>query len=114
MPAVTRPAGRRHPRRVLAAVSAVFTAAWAVLDSLSLPGAYWLAWLAAGFLVPELYGLVVNPGLTLSENVWHLEAVNAGHPFDMAAWRPLHWAVAVMVWGLAVWLSGHLPFEIWR
>ena len=103
-----------HPYRVLAAASAVFTALWTVLGALSDWGAYWVAWLLAGFLVPELYGLLVNPALTLSENTWALEHLDFGHPFDLAEWQPLHWLVALAVWGLAVWLSGHLPFGIWR
>ena len=103
-----------HPRRVFAITSAVATATWATLGSLSDWGAYWIAWLLAGFLVPELYGLLVNPAFTLSERTWAFEHIDHGHPFDFAEWTWLHWAVAIVVWGLAVWLSGHLPFRLWR
>lgn len=103
-----------RPARVLAVLTVAWTVLWAALGSLSDWGAYWACWLVAGFLVPELYGLAVNPAFTLSRNTWRLESVDAGHPFDFAAWTWPHWAVAVLVWGLAVWLSGHLPFEIWK
>jgi hypothetical protein len=115
MPAPTRaPRRSGHPRRVLAATGAAFTATWITFASLSDWGAYWIAWVAAGFLIPELYGLAINPGYTLSRNTWVLEHLDFGHPFDFAEWSPLHWGVAVVVWGLAVWLSGHLPFALWR
>lgn len=105
---------QRRPFRVLAIASATYSVAWMALGSLSDWGAYWLAWCFAGFLIPELYGLFVNPGFTLSRNTWALEHLDFGHPFDFAEWSPMHWAVAVVVWGLAVWLSGHLPFAIWK
>lgn len=105
---------RKHPRTVLAVSAAIWTVLWATLGSLSDWGAYWVSLIVAGFLVPELYGLIVNPAFTLSRNTWALEHLDFGHPLDFAEWTWLHWAVAVVVWGLAVWLSGHLPFGIWR
>ena len=105
---------RTHPRRTLAVTAALWTLAWATLGSLSDWGAYWLAWILAGFLIPELYGLAVNTADTLSRNTWAAEDLNFGHPFDFADWSPLHWAFAFVVWGLAIWLSGHLPFGVWR
>lgn len=105
---------QQHARRVLARWLAFWTLAWACLGSLSDFGAYWLAWLLAGTLVPEVYGLIVNPAYTLSRNTWAAEHLDFGHPFDFAEWSPLHWVIAVLVWSLAVWLSGHLPFAIWR
>lgn len=100
----------KHPRSVLAITAAAWTAAWITLGSLSDWGAFWISWLAFGFLVPELYGVIVNPADTLSDNVWHLEALDLGHPFDFAAWTPLHFAVAIVVWLLFAWLSVHIPF----
>lgn len=108
------PPRKHHPARVLGVAFAAWTVGWAALGSLSDWGAYWIAWVVGGFLVPELYGLLVNPLGTLSENVWGFEHVDHGHPFDFAEWTWVHWSVAIIVWGLAVWLSGHLPFRIWR
>lgn len=105
---------KHHPLRVLAVAAGAWTAAWLALGSLSDWGAYWLAWIFAGFLIPELYGLIANTADTLSRNTWTAEHLDFGHPFDFAEWSPLHWAVAIVVWGLAIWLSGHLPFAVWK
>jgi hypothetical protein len=104
------PGRRHHPARVAAITGAVLTAAWAVAGSLSDWGAYWGAWIIAGLVVPELYGLAVNTRDTLSRNVWALERLDFGHPLDFAVWTPVHWAVAVVLWLLLAWLSVHLPF----
>lgn len=110
MTARERRTSKRRPCGALALFGTAWTATWLALGSLSDWGAYWLAWIAAGFLVPEIYGLVVNPHWTLSDNVWSLEHLNRGHPLDFAAWTPMHYAVAIVVWLLFLWLSLHLPF----
>ena len=99
---------KKHPRAVLAVAAAAWTAAWLALGAMSDWGAYWLAWIFAGFLAPELYGLATVTARTLSRNTWALEHLDFGHPLDFAEWTWLHWLVAIVVWGLAVWLSGHL------
>lgn len=76
-------------------------------------GLYWVGWLLA-FLIPELYMVVTNPANTLSEEVWSLEGLNTHQPFDFAMWTGVHWAVAIVVWGLFLWLSLHLPFGLLR
>jgi hypothetical protein len=103
-----------HPRRVAAVFAASWTVTWISLGSLSDWGAYWLAWIFAGFLVPELYGLITNTADTLSRNTWALEHLDFGHPLDFAEWSPLHYAIAVIVWLLFAWLSVHIPFGFLR
>ena len=104
--AVLRPAGFWPVAFWLAAAAVGSVTSW---------GAYWLAWIVAGFLVPELYTVLtrVRNG-PLSDNVWLWESLNLRHPFDFAAWTPAHWALAVVVWGLFGWLSLHLPFGLAR
>lgn len=80
---------------------------------LNLLSLYWLAWILA-FLIPELYWLAVNARYTLSETVWSIEGLNKGQPFDFAMWTGTHWAVALTVWLLFLWLSLHLPFGLLR
>lgn len=74
---------------------------------------YWLGWLMA-FLVPEFWALFTNPANTLSEEVWSIESLNANQPFDFAMWTDTHWAVALLVWMLWLWLSLHFPFGLLR
>ena len=74
---------------------------------------YWLGWIVA-FLVPELYWLAVNSANTLSEEVWSIEGLNKAQPFDLAMWSDTHWAVAVIVWLLFLWLTLHIPFGLFR
>ena len=74
---------------------------------------YWLAWLVA-FVAPELYWFAVNGAGTLSDTIWSLEHLNASQPFDFAMWTDVHWAIAVTVWLLFLWLSVHLPFGLLR
>lgn len=74
---------------------------------------YWLAWLVA-FLGPELYWVFTNPVNTLSDQVWSIEGLNMTQPFDFAMWSDTHWAVAILVWGLFLWLSLHFPFGLLR
>jgi hypothetical protein len=77
-------------------------------------GLYWLGWILA-FLVPELYWLFNGSfGNTLSDEVWSLEALDKAQPFDFAMWTGTHWAIAVLVWLLFLWLSLHLPFGLLR
>jgi len=72
-------------------------------------GWYWLGVLAA-VAGPEVYWAAVNARNTISGEVWGLEHLDLAHPLDFAAWTPLHWAIAVVVWSLFAWLSVHLPF----
>lgn len=74
---------------------------------------YWLGWIIA-FLVPELYWLAVNSANTLSEEVWSLEGINLAQPFDFPMWTATHWAIALTVWVLFLWLSLHFPFGLLR
>jgi hypothetical protein len=67
--------------------------------------AYWLAWLALGFLVPELIALFTNPANTLSWQVWRLAGV--GQP---GAWSFAHFIVAAF----CIWLAGHFVLGLWR
>jgi hypothetical protein len=74
---------------------------------------YWAGWILA-FLVPELYWLAVNSANTLSEEIWSIEGLNKAQPFDLPMWTSTHWAVAVTVWLLFLWLSLHFPFGLLR
>lgn len=74
---------------------------------------YWLGWLLA-FLGMEAWALAVNTRYTLSETVWSIEGLNKTQPFDFAMWTGTHWAIAVTVWLLFLWLSLHLPFGLLR
>lgn len=103
---------KTHPFQVAGVTAFGFSALWIGLATLSDWGAYWICWIVFGFLLPEIYGLIFNTNDTLSENVWRLEHLNFGHPFDFASWTPLHYAVALVVWGLFLWLSLHLPFGL--
>lgn len=72
-------------------------------------GWFWLAWILTALAV-ESYWLVVNTANTLSEEIWGAEQLNLAHPLDFADWSPLHWAIAVGLWGLFGWFSVHFPF----
>ena len=74
---------------------------------------YWLGWILA-FLIPELYWLAVNSANTLSEEIWSIEGLNKAQPFDFPMWTATHWAVALLVWALFLWLSAHFPFGLLR
>lgn len=74
---------------------------------------YWALWIAM-FLGPELWWVFRNPQGTLSWSVWDLESVDLAQPFDFPVWTATHWAVAVVVWLLFLWLSLHLPFGLLR
>jgi hypothetical protein len=76
-------------------------------------GAYWAAWIVF-FLIPELYWVFVNSANTLSRETWALEQVNLSQPFDFGMWTGVHWAIAIVVWLLFLWLSLHLPFGLLR
>lgn len=69
--------------------------------------AYWAFWLFGGFLGPELYAVFTNPKNTLSWQVWRLEGPLNRWGFD-------HYAVSVLVVGLAVFLVGHFVWGIFR
>jgi hypothetical protein len=76
--------------------------------------AYWLGWILA-FLIPELWALWAGrPQDTLSETVWSVENLNLNQPFDFAMWTDVHWAIAILVWALFLWLSLHFPFGLMR
>lgn len=74
---------------------------------------YWLGWILA-FLIPELIMVFTNSANTLSEEVWALEHLNKAQPFDFAMWTDTHWAVAVVLWLLFLWLCVHIPFGLFR
>ena len=74
---------------------------------------YWLGWLLA-FLIPEIWALCTNAANTLSEEVWSLESLNTAQPYDFAMWTDTHWAIALLVWLLWLWLSLHFPFGLLR
>lgn len=74
---------------------------------------YWAGWILA-FLIPELYWLRANSANTLSEEVWSVEGLNLRQPFDFPMWTATHWIVALLVWGLFLWLSLHFPFGLLR
>lgn len=74
---------------------------------------YWLAWLIA-FIVPELYWVFNNGANTLSDEIWSIEGINLAQPFDFPIWTATHWAVAITVWLLFLWLSLHFPFGLLR
>jgi len=74
---------------------------------------YWLGWLLA-FLGMEIWALADNARYTLSETVWSLEGLNTRQPFDFPMWTATHWAVAIAIWLLFLWLSLHLPFGLLR
>lgn len=83
----------------------------AILGAITSWGDYWLAWMIAGFLLPELYTIIWKVRLgPLSDNVWHWESLSFAHPFDMAIWTWQHWLLAILVWSLFAWLSVHLPY----
>lgn len=113
---MTAPAKRsKHPLAALGGFCAMWTVLWAALGSLTDFGAYWLAWLAAGLAVPELYFVIGHIiGGPLSDNVWALEHLDFAHPLNFAEWTPMHWAITVTLWLLFAWLSVHIPFGYLR
>ncbi len=78
-------------------------------------GLYYVAWVLIGFLPYEIYWAIVCPNNTLSDQWRALEGVGPYpvHPFEFAAWTPMHWVMAVILLGFFVWLWGHLVFGIW-
>jgi len=72
-------------------------------------GWYWLVVLAA-IAIPETYWGFVNGRNTISSVIWSLERLDVAHPLDFAEWTPLHWAIAIVLWLLFLWLSFHIPF----
>lgn len=77
-------------------------------------GWYWIVWFAAGFGLPEAYGLVFNTQDTLSWQWWGLEQIDFKHPLDFAQWTPGHWIIGVLLLAFVTWLGGHLVFGIWK
>lgn len=67
---------------------------------------YWVVWFLA-FLGPELYALFTHPANTLSWQVWHVEG-------PLNEWNFAHYAVSVLVVGLAVFLVGHFVWGLFR
>jgi hypothetical protein len=74
---------------------------------------YWLGWILA-FLGVEFWALATNARYTLSETVWSIEGLDKSQPFDFQMWTSTHWAIALTVWLLFLWLSLHLPFGLLR
>lgn len=74
---------------------------------------YYLAWLIA-FLVPEIYFAITNNANTLSHEVWSIEGLSTRMPYDFGMWSDMHWAIALGVWLLFLWLSLHIPFGLLR
>lgn len=68
---------------------------------------YWLIWFFVGFLGPELYAVFTNAYNTLSWQVWRLE-------WPITQWRFNHYAISVLVVGLAVFLTGHFVWGLFR
>lgn len=63
---------------------------------------YWLIWILAGFLMPELFALISgHPEHTLSYQVWHLEGRGATFA---------RYFVGVFL----LWLLIHMVFEKFR
>lgn len=77
-------------------------------------GWYWIAWIVAGFGVPEAYGLVYNTQDTFSWQWWGIEQIDFKDPFDFAVWTPAHWVIGLLLLVFVVWLGGHLVFGIWK
>jgi hypothetical protein len=82
-------------------------------DHLTWFGLYWVTWLLF-FIVPELYWVFSNSVNTLSDQFWALEGLSFADPTNFAAWSPVHWTLAIIVWLLFLWLSLHLPFGWFR
>lgn len=72
-------------------------------------GWFWLAWILAGTGV-ELYWVAVRSANTLSRQLWGVEKLDFAHPLDFSTWTPLHWILAIVLWGLFAWFSVHFPF----
>ena len=77
-------------------------------------GWYWITWFFGGFGIYEGWGLIFNTQDTLSWQFWGLEQINFADPMNFANWTPVHWVIALMIFGLLFWLSFHLVFGIWR
>jgi hypothetical protein len=76
-------------------------------------GWYWLAWLFAGFGIPELYWIFVRARNTLSDTFWGWEHLDRAHPFDFAEWTPLHYTLGIIFAIGLFWLFWHLIFGLW-
>lgn len=85
------------------------TAAAVAYRSVTAWGWYWLFVLVL-ILGPELYWVFVKSQNTISDNIWAIERLDWNHPFEFATWTPVHWIIAVVIWGLFAWLSLHIPF----
>lgn len=78
---------------------------------------YWLIWFIGWFttfIVPELIAIARSRTQdTLSGAIWQLEQVKAGRDW------PWQWTLAHILFtgafiALAVWLTGHFGWGIWR
>lgn len=69
---------------------------------------YWPAFLIGTFIAligPEIYGLVTNWHNTLSAWSWETEP-------GIYSWE---WFLSIALWlGFAVWITGHIWWQIWR
>lgn len=77
-------------------------------------GVYWLAWFTIGFGIPEAVALVRNVKDTLSYQIWGLEHINFSDPLNFANWTPVHWILAILLFGFTIWLGVHMIFGVWR
>lgn len=77
-------------------------------------GWYWLLWAVAGFGLPEAYGLLYDTQDTLSWQIWGMEHINFGHPFDFSDWTWEHYLFGVIFALGLTWLLGHLVLGIWK
>jgi hypothetical protein len=112
---ITHAGGRTSTFRPSRGIPWAFWAILSVAGAITSWGNYWLAWMLAGFLAPELYTVITHIKLgPLSDNVWHWESLSFAHPFDMAIWTWPHWTIAIGIWILLAWLSVHMPFGIAR
>lgn len=77
-------------------------------------GWYWLIWAFLGFGLPEAYGLIWNKKDTLSWQIWGLEKMTFGHPFDFSDWTWLHYTIGIFFLIGLSWLFLHLTFGLLR
>ena len=78
---------------------------------------YWLCWFIGwftSFIIPELYAIAQgNVANTLSGTIWKLEQIESGHEWPWQ-WTLAHILFTGAFFTLAVWLSGHFGWGIWK
>lgn len=80
---------------------------------------YWLWWavlsLLGGFLVPECWALFAkHPENTLSAQIWKLQGVQPGEPFDITKWSAGHFLIGGLLILLFLWLIFHFVFGMFH